>query len=126
MPSEIRQLVFSNAEISRALEEFNRRCGETLPSGVIASVSEEAPSCEDITFEFGAGLSVAKVNRIKLAAALILFCKQQKVPLPIGAEKTLSVARGMLVLTVKMSDATRRQGLKAVSERALPPAARAV
>ncbi|HML14931.1 MAG TPA: hypothetical protein VK456_16625, partial [Xanthobacteraceae bacterium] len=97
-----------------------RRCGENLPVGAIHAVREDDGEAQEIVLEYTGGAASMKITRAKLAAALILYCKLVKVPLPAGAEMTISVARGLIVLTVRMSDAARRQALQSTADRGAP------
>ena len=105
MPSELRHLLFRPAEIVQAVREYHRRLGTPLPSGTVARCG---PECEaedgGVSFRItilpdhdGAGPAITGeaqrqdivIEGPSLAAALILYCRDRRIPLPAGADKSL-------------------------------------
>ena len=105
MPSELRHLLFRPPEVVQAVKEYHRRLGTPLPVG---TVMQCGPECE------GAGGAVRfriviepdpadgtpprpgeearqelVIEGPALAAALILHCRDRRIPLPANADKSL-------------------------------------
>lgn len=104
MPKEIHDFVFSNEELHVALTQFQRARSETLPAGGIPSLKLESgpgglsarltisgtdESASRRTFEF---------NEQQLLGAVTLFCKSQRIPLAVRAEKRLEAIGDRLAL----------------------------
>ncbi len=92
MPKEVRQISFGSGEIATALTEYHRRRNLPLPSGNILRVLiEAAPAVRATLFVQNdkAGLSEIAVGSEVLAASLILYCINRRIPLPAESEKRL-------------------------------------
>jgi hypothetical protein len=104
MPKEIHYFLFSNEELHVALTQFQRARSETLPAGGIPALKLESgpgglsarltitatdESASRRTFEF---------NEQQLLGAVTLFCKSQRIPLAVRAEKRLEVVGDRLAL----------------------------
>ena len=104
MPSEIRHLLFRPAEVIHAVKEYYRRRGEPLPTGSIVRCGPEVDGA-GVRFRIELALDPAKdqrpgtraedkrtdiiVDGSELAAALILHCRDRRIPLPVSANKKL-------------------------------------
>jgi hypothetical protein len=92
MPSEVRQLLFKSREIIAAITEYFHRRGLALPHGtaerVIIPEGRQVHALLVISTDQGGKVEV-EVNTEMLAAALILFCINRKIPLPAEADKRL-------------------------------------
>ncbi|HEV2673177.1 MAG TPA: hypothetical protein VGV37_01465 [Aliidongia sp.] len=92
MPRELRQIMFGPPEIMTAIMEYHRRRSLTLPRGtaVRCQILDE-PTLSAIMFIQTDGLAMTElsVDAETLAAALILYCINRKIPLPAEAEKRL-------------------------------------
>lgn len=108
MPSETRQIIFSNDEVVAAIQQLYLRFHQAFPKGSIWDVTiSEDHGCQvdcDIMDSNNFRERVT-VNGEKLAAALILFCITRKVPLPAAAPKTLSIVNKHLALRVVLGEA---------------------
>ncbi len=104
MPTEMRQSVFRMVEVVTAVTDYHRRRGIALPIGTVVGV--------DIVEEDGVhgallvqGDSVTTRFDVKaevLAAALILFCINRKIPLPVDADKRLQrVGDGVALMVMR-------------------------
>ena len=106
MPTEMRHLIFSPAEVLEAVKEFNRRRGTPLPAGSVVQCGPDGMEAEEgaIRFRIVLTSSPAKgavpdkpventremvIESHVLAAALILYCRDRRIPLPVIAEKSL-------------------------------------
>ena len=92
MPSEVRQLLFQARELILAVTEYCQRRGLALPPGTASriSVAEVQPihAILDITTDQGDTIGL-EINAEMLAAALILYCINRKIPLPADSDKRL-------------------------------------
>ena len=92
MPSEVRQLLFKSREIIVAITEYFNRRGLTLPNGTASGVAivegQPVQAILDIVTDQGETVAV-EVNAEMLAASLILYCINRKIPLPAEADKRL-------------------------------------
>lgn len=105
MPSEIRHILFRPAEVLDAIRMYHKRLGSPLPAGTVRHCGPEtdAPGGtvrfhinllpdlpRDVPPPSGEeqGIEVV-VEGANLAAALILYCRDRRVPLPAGAQKSL-------------------------------------
>ena len=90
MPSEVRQLLFKSREIIVAITEYFHRRGLNLPIGTASRVTivEGQPVQASLDIVTDQGETVA-VNAEMLAASLILYCINRKIPLPADADKRL-------------------------------------
>jgi hypothetical protein len=92
MPSEVRQLLFRSREIIVAITEYFHRRGLALPIGTATRVTivegQPVQAILDIATDPGDTVEV-EVNAEMLAAALILYCINRKIPLPADADKRL-------------------------------------
>ena len=92
MPSEVRQLLFKSREVIVAITEYFHRRGLVLPNGtaerVILPEGRHVHALLIIATDRGGKVEV-EVNTEMLAAALILFCINRKIPLPVESDKRL-------------------------------------
>jgi hypothetical protein len=92
MPSEIRRLLFRSRETIVAVTEYFQRRGIALPSGTASRIviieAEQAHASLEIATDSGGTVEI-EVTAEMLAAALILYCINRKIPLPAEADKRL-------------------------------------
>ena len=104
MPSELRHILFRPAEVAQAVREYYRRTASPLPAGRVARCG---PECEGpgSTVQFRmvfdpdpAEVAAAKSDDTRheviiaapiLAAALILYCRDRRIPMPATGDKLL-------------------------------------
>jgi hypothetical protein len=109
MPHELRLLRFDNAEVAQALAAINPGNRSNIPTGNIISITETTADSSDVTIQTDnvtAGL--VRVSRAQLAAALIVFCQRNRIPLPAAADKTVLIADGRVTLKTVLSEQSRR------------------
>lgn len=117
MPTELRHLLFRPAEVIEAVCAYQRRVGEAMPEGPVLYSTLE-PDDDDggvrlcITIATAAGRpgkgrksrapsrEEVIVGDHALAAALILYCRDLRIPLPARAEKSLQLFGDQLGLIV--------------------------
>ena len=107
MPSELRQIIFSNDEAVTAIQQLYQRSNRSFPAGHIARVTVSAASgCQvdcDVVDDNNMRDRVT-VGGEKLAAALLLYCMTRKIPVPAAAAKTLDVVNGQLALCISLPE----------------------
>jgi hypothetical protein len=92
MPKEMRQIMFGPPEIMTAILEYHRRRSIALPAGTaVRCFITDEPELSAILFiqGDGAGMTELPLTAETLAAALILYCINRRIPLPAEAEKRL-------------------------------------
>lgn len=92
MPREMRQIMFRAAEVMTAIVEYHRRRSIALPQGtaVGCKISDENGLIVSVSIESATGQTTTlTVNAEVLAASLILYCINRKIPLPAEADKRL-------------------------------------
>ena len=104
MPTEIRHIIFSSEELFIALKEYRKRRREPLPSGsVVKFTIEQTPELSAVTRiapESGEPERVFVSNRDELATALIMYCIDNKIPMPVKSTKFLQMFGGSLGLVI--------------------------
>ncbi len=99
MPREDRTIIFSPREVHEALEGFAQRQNMPMPQGTLDAVSFEAGAEPALTVSIKPlGRPVAQriaFRKAEVAAALILYCRAQKVPLPKNCRKELIAHDGV-------------------------------
>lgn len=99
MPSEIRHILFQDAEVGKAVRFYRERTGTVLAPGDSNGYTvENVGPGQDIRFSMQVGIGPqsqsVSASGSELAAALILYCRNQKIPLPAGAAKSLQCYGG--------------------------------
>ena len=93
MPTELRHIVFSAEEAFTAVKEYRRRRREPLPDGTLERFA--IWSNPDIRAEFDIGsdgqLETVGADRDELATALIMYCIDHRIPIPVKSSKFLQV-----------------------------------
>ena len=92
MPTEIRHIVFDPAEVQSALVDYHRRRMAEMRRLSLADISiQDEPALRAFLsfIDHEGALEVVELARAELAAALILYCNQTRVPMPARAVKEL-------------------------------------
>ena len=103
MATEERRIIFTDAEVVAAVQALYQRAKQAFPPGNVWNVSiSEDNGCQvdcDVVDAKGHRDRVTVAGE-RLAAALILFCMQHKIPLPARAQKGLVIMQGQLALHI--------------------------
>jgi len=109
MPIEKRQIVFTEDEIVVAIQQLYQKSNQSFPQGrierVVIQVENGCSVACDIMDDNNYRDHVSVAGE-KLAAALILFCKTRKIPIPAPARKKLGVANNQLALWITLGAAS--------------------
>ncbi|MFM2042041.1 MAG: hypothetical protein RLY86_617 [Pseudomonadota bacterium] len=107
MPTEIRHIIFTQEEVVRGAVDYHRRSGSPLPTGsIIKMVVEKEPALRialHIALDADDSRAVIWIEHQVLAAALIFFCIQNRIPLPTKAAKELTLMGEKIALVVTKS-----------------------
>src|SRR5258706_8479404 len=96
MPTEMRHIVFTPNEVWRSITQYRHRRREPLPAGTISNLRIEEKPDVHVVLYITADTSKTPEEIVfqgaELAAALVMFCIERKIPLPAArAKKTLRV-----------------------------------
>lgn len=105
MPQEDRRLVFDYEEIYRAIYALcAQREMRKLPPGMIVDVSADDKNADVIWLKIEnpqeASATELTYTRDFLAAAMMLYCRGQGIPLPKKGQKSVMINRGSVVLRI--------------------------
>lgn len=114
MPSEFRCIVFEHADVVQATREYYSCRNLAFPLGVILKTHAESwvgwsgvrflvtisahPDVRTTPFLSCEAQQEIVIDESTLAAALILYCRKKRIPLPAGAEKHLRLIDGKVSL----------------------------
>ncbi len=104
---ELRCIVFSETELLNAIIERRRQSRESLPVGTIRGVTFSRRGGVSATLvvvdDYGEDRSV-KIPVSELAAALVSYCIERKIPMPRHSTRSLEVIDGAVTLLLELSD----------------------
>jgi hypothetical protein len=125
MPSEFRQILFSNNELIEALYEYNQAAEVKLPQGTIVSCTPVAEAKVAVRLELANQASgetqVASLAPELVAAALLRYCIQHRIPMPKGAAKSIQAHGAEISLNVRIEGRTKQSRPASTSAGAAPP-----
>lgn len=108
MAIETRTLVFSPDELTDAAYKYCLRKGIEIPEARITGIEPlpEPNSAIILRFAAPAGSTplLATLSYSQMAAALILHCRDQKIPLPRRSQKRLTPAGDGMALIVRVGE----------------------
>jgi hypothetical protein len=118
LPIEHRTIRFEQAEVVQAVREYLRRRGQQLPAGTISAVHVGDAGEELVQYTMiVTGYRMPQIGRAmprdpdrhevvlkgaSLKAALILYCRDLKIPLPAAASKVLRWVEPYVCLTMEL------------------------
>ena len=113
MVSEVRYLAFSPKDTVNAVSHYLRQVRRPLPHGQVVEYEAERspPGLHLVIRPDGEERNHAvRLSSEALAAAMVLYCRYRKVPLPAKASKVLSVSgdRFVLMVGVGLSEAEKK------------------
>ena len=104
MPTEIRHIIFTNDEVVRAAIEYHKRTGSPLPPGTVIKVAFEKDPGVRCGLHMGLDSDGSRqlfwIEETILAAALIFYCINNRIPLPTKAAKNLHMVGEQVALMV--------------------------
>lgn len=138
MPKEVHYYLFSRDELHVALTLYQHARGEKIPPDAVPGVRlSGGPGGPSATLALadgdGAPRQVFDYDQDQLLGAVVLFCKAQRIPLAVRANKRVELAGDGLALVATLNaepGVPERQGgairytdqdLEAARRKALPP-----
>jgi hypothetical protein len=110
VPSEYRQVLFSNNEVIEALYEHNRVAVSKLPKGIIVSCTPVAEVDVAVRLELADQESgethVASLSPELVCAALLRYCMKLHIPMPKSAAKSIQIHGDDVALIVRIHGRT--------------------
>lgn len=96
MPREVRTITFSQLEVYQAMAEFAARNGRAMPPGTLDRLAfnpQQEPALVMAVRTPGSPI-IQKVafRQAEVAAALILYCRGNRIPLPKNSRRKLESA----------------------------------
>jgi len=128
---ELRCLVFTESELVKAIVDRRRRVGAPVPVGTVRKVTivSGPPVVTTLHIFDDHGIAYPVVaEEAEVAAALVKFCMDRKVPMPVKSDKFLHVINGAITLMMTMNfEHSPRAGIRQgasmpTGRKALPPA----
>jgi hypothetical protein len=106
MPSEYRQILFSNRELIDALYEYDRAAQTKLLQGDILSctpVGEDKVAVRLQLMNLASGEDqVASLSSELVAAVLLRYCIKHRIPIPKNATKSIQIHDDQISLDVRI------------------------
>ncbi|CAK0750146.1 conserved hypothetical protein [uncultured Gammaproteobacteria bacterium] len=103
---ELRCIVFTESEVINAIIDRRRRLHEPLPEGTVRGLTfkndgnvETTVKVED---DYGTDRSIT-LREPEVAAALISWCMNRRIPMPADSDKHLQVIKNGLTLMITMN-----------------------
>jgi hypothetical protein len=107
MVAEVRYIIFSTQELSKALIVAHQKKGTVLPSGTIHSIEQDSRPGVKVTITVAPDRSSDPIfldaSEDEVLAALVGFCRESKIPLPANSSKSLGSIRKSLCLVVTLN-----------------------
>ena len=114
MPREIRKIVFTGAELQGAVVSHCLQSNIPFPDAAITGfeVGDDPEATVEITFAVSnpEHPATVRLTREQVAAALIRFCREHKIPLPRYGQKILQPQADGLALMVKVELVVKEGG----------------
>ena len=106
MPTEIRRLSFSEDDVQAALVNYALRSNMKMPRSGIENLRVHKEDGISVTLHFAPNedgdARDVKFSEAHLAAAIILFCRVQEIPVPRDARKVLSHDKNTVSMTMQV------------------------
>ena len=114
MPTELRKIVFNENELYEAVMALHLQTATRLPQGPLEQVKVKGSDLAFVVLAYGAidpsparSLSFTKDQ---VAAGLIAYCRDKRIPIPRKGQKLLKVEDGKVVYMVRVgADVSRRR-----------------
>lgn len=103
---ELRCLVFTDQEVAKAVLDRRRRMREPLPQGAVGKVAYRDENGIETTIQVtgDAGDDHSMVlGEAEVAAALVAYCMNRRIPLPVESDKMLYLINDSLTLMITMN-----------------------
>jgi hypothetical protein len=106
LPREIRYIIFSDEEVERAVADLLTRLDRQfdprhIRSTAISHASDGALVCV-VMLDAAAPYLRLEVSEPDLMSALLLYCRNRNIPLPVKADKHLEITGGGFALVASI------------------------
>ena len=108
---ELRCIIYNKNELAIALKDHRKRAARPLPAGVLEDVKIDSRPNITVTLKVSdddGRPHILPFSGAELAAALIAFCIDQRVPIPVSGKKSLTLIEGQVALKITMDSSRRR------------------
>lgn len=106
MPTETRRITFSIRELVEAIAHFAKATKYPMPPGKIIDCKVETSGAVAATLTIQhmaeGATRTARFDNNSIAAALIHYCIEKKIPIPRSAEKSVESAGNGVVLSLRI------------------------
>ena len=103
---ELRCLVFTEQEMVKAIIDRRSRMHEPLPVGTVSKVvhtdGDSIETILTITADDGTAQDLP-LSETEVAAALVAYCMNRRIPLPVASDKMLYIINDALTLMITMN-----------------------
>ncbi|MEQ8193078.1 MAG: hypothetical protein RIB59_01175 [Rhodospirillales bacterium] len=112
MTRELRKIVFSEEQVQAAVVNHCLRTERSLPQANIETVEITDDPGRIVTFTYAQdnGAKTVEFDRDQVGAALILYCKNQEIPLPRAGMKVLKKEGESLAMMISLDLEKKRGG----------------
>ena len=123
MVAEVRYVIFTTQELSRALIASHQKKGETLPSGTIHSITQDSRPGVKVTITIAPDREADHIlldwTEEEVLSALVAYCRGNNIPLPASSSKQLGTIRHSLclVITMNVTDDKYKDFEQAISDK---------
>ncbi|HKX09144.1 MAG TPA: hypothetical protein VJN67_13175 [Stellaceae bacterium] len=105
MPTEIRTITFTNAEIKEAIARYCVKTGRSTNPSAVSELTFSNDGELSATFQPTRGTPAMTFKESEIAAAVLLHCKERGIPIARRAVKSLQVAKDTVLLQLTMPPA---------------------
>lgn len=109
MPTETRRIEFSTAELVEAITSFAKTTRFPLPPGKVVGCQIDRHGAVAVTLTIQhvaeGAKRTARFDNNAVAAALIRYCIDKKIPIPKSAEKSVESDGKSMILTLRIGAA---------------------
>ena len=110
MPSEIRQIIFRNDELTEAIDSYRVFAAEELPAGDVVSCTLDSHYSVTVKLGFAEKgdpeTSEVELPPSSVAAALLAFCIGKGIPIPRYSDKSIQIIGDNIALVIRMGAAS--------------------
>ena len=103
MPVEARRIMFTEDEVIEALAHFAKATKHPMPTGKIAAceinTKVDLAAIVTVIHPADGSTNTVRFDNASVAAALIRYCIEKKIPMPKAAEKSVEAQGNALTLT---------------------------
>lgn len=102
MPTEIRTITFTNAEIREAIARYCLKTGRAINPSAVSELTFSNEGELSASFRQTPGSPALTFKESEIAAAVLLHCKEHGIPIARRAIKSLQVAKDAVLLQLTL------------------------